>query len=37
MWSDQALDLAPNDPQTVRAEGLNGREVKVRYVGDGTT
>jgi len=36
-WSDQALDLVPGDPQTVKAEGLNGREVQVRYLGDGTT
>lgn len=27
IWSDQALDLVPGDPQTVVAKGLNGREV----------
>jgi beta-mannosidase len=35
-WSDQAIDLVPGDPQTVRAVGLEGREIKVRYLGDGT-
>ncbi|KAG6855148.1 hypothetical protein C0991_006077 [Blastosporella zonata] len=35
-WSDQAIDLVPNDPQTVKAVGLKGREVKLRYLGDGT-
>jgi len=35
-WSDQAIDLVPDDPQTVLASGLNGREVKARYLGDGT-
>jgi beta-mannosidase len=35
-WSDQAVDLVPGDPQTVRARGLNGRAVKVRFLGDGT-
>lgn len=35
-WSDQAIDLVPDDPQTVKAVGLNGREVKLRYLGDGT-
>ncbi|KAF6762656.1 beta-mannosidase [Ephemerocybe angulata] len=35
-WSDQAIDLVPNDPQTVHAEGLNGRAIKARYLGDGT-
>ena len=35
-WSDQALDLVPGDPQTVKAVGLNGRKVKARYLGDGT-
>ncbi|KAF9263450.1 glycoside hydrolase family 2 protein [Marasmius fiardii PR-910] len=33
-WSDQAIDLAPGDPQTIRALGLKGRAVKVRYLGD---
>jgi len=35
-WSDQAIDLMPDDPQMVRAIGLNGREVKVRFLGDGS-
>jgi len=35
-WSDQGIDLVPEDPQTVQAIGLNGREVKLRYLGDGT-
>lgn len=35
-WSDQAIDLAPGDPQTIRAVGLKGREVKARFLGDGT-
>jgi len=35
-WSDQAIDLVPNDPQTVKATGLKGREVKLRFLGDGT-
>lgn len=35
-WSDQAIDLMPDDPQTVRAVGLNGREIKVRFLGDGS-
>ena len=35
-WSDQAIDLMPDDPQIVRAIGLNGRKVKVRFLGDGT-
>lgn len=35
-WSDQALDLMPGDPQVVVAKGLKGREVKARYIGDGS-
>ncbi|KAG6900940.1 hypothetical protein C0993_004377 [Termitomyces sp. T159_Od127] len=35
-WSDQAIDLIPDDPQIIKATGLNGREIKVRYLGDGT-
>jgi beta-mannosidase len=31
-WSDQALDVFPNDPQTIRAVGLKGRKVKVRHL-----
>ncbi|KAK7049564.1 hypothetical protein VNI00_005595 [Paramarasmius palmivorus] len=33
-WSDQAIDLAPGDPQTVKAIGLKGRPLKIRYLGD---
>ncbi|KAF7332163.1 Beta-mannosidase B [Mycena kentingensis (nom. inval.)] len=35
-WTDQALDLIPDDPQTVEAIGLNGRKVLLRYLGDGS-
>ncbi|TFK28781.1 beta-mannosidase [Coprinopsis marcescibilis] len=35
-WSDQAIDLVPGDPQTIKAIGLNGRAIKVRFLGDGT-
>jgi beta-mannosidase len=35
-WSDQAIDLVPGDPQTIKAIGLKGRKVSVRYLGDGT-
>lgn len=35
-WSDQAIDLVPEDPQIVKVVGLNGRKVKMRYLGDGT-
>ncbi|TFK43576.1 glycoside hydrolase family 2 protein [Crucibulum laeve] len=35
-WSDQAIDLVPNDPQTIKAVGLNGREIKLRFLGDGS-
>lgn len=35
-WGDQAVDLVPGDPQVIKAVGLKGREVKVRYLGDGT-
>jgi beta-mannosidase len=34
-WSDQAIDLVPDDPQTIKAVGLNGRAIKLRYLGDG--
>lgn len=33
-WSDQGIDLVPDDPQSVKAFGLGGRAVKVRYLGD---
>lgn len=32
-WSDNALDVTPDDPQTVLAEGLGGRNINVRYLG----
>ncbi|KAJ7937095.1 glycoside hydrolase family 2 protein [Mycena leptocephala] len=35
-WSDQGIDLVPDDPQTIQAIGLSGREVKLRFLGDGT-
>lgn len=35
-WSDQAIDLVPGDPQVIKAVGLKGREIKVRFLGDGT-
>ncbi|KAJ7507752.1 glycoside hydrolase family 2 protein [Mycena galericulata] len=35
-WSDQGIDLVPDDPQTIQAVGLKGREVKLRYLGDGS-
>ncbi|KXN83668.1 putative beta-mannosidase B [Leucoagaricus sp. SymC.cos] len=35
-WSDQAIDLVPKDPQTIFATGLNGRQIKIRFLGDGT-
>jgi beta-mannosidase len=35
-WSDQAIDLVPGDPQIVKAVGLKGRDVKARFLGDGT-
>lgn len=35
-WSDQAIDLFPGDPQVVTGVGLKGREVKARFLGDGT-
>lgn len=35
-FSDQAIDVFPGDTQTVGVIGLEGREVKARYLGDGT-
>ncbi|KIJ70008.1 glycoside hydrolase family 2 protein [Hydnomerulius pinastri MD-312] len=35
-WSDQAIDLVPGDSQIIKAVGLKGREVKARFLGDGT-
>ncbi|KAJ7129735.1 glycoside hydrolase family 2 protein [Mycena epipterygia] len=35
-WSDQGIDLVPDDPQTIKGLGLNGRAVKLRFLGDGT-
>lgn len=34
-FSDQAIDLVPGDAQIVKAVGLGGRSVKVRFLGDG--
>lgn len=34
-WSDQAIDLVPGDRQIVKAVGLRGRDVTVRFLGDG--
>ena len=34
-WSDQAIDLVPDDPQVVKVVGLKSREVKARFLGDG--
>jgi beta-mannosidase len=35
-WSDQAIDLVPGDPQMVVARGLKARNVKARFLGDGS-
>ncbi|KAF9247262.1 glycoside hydrolase family 2 protein [Melanogaster broomeanus] len=35
-WSDQAIDLIPDDPQVIKAVGLKGRDVRVRFLGDGS-
>jgi beta-mannosidase len=35
-WSDQAIDLVPGDDQEVQAVGLGGREIKLRFLGDGS-
>ena len=35
-WSDQAIDMFPGDEQVLEAKGLNGRAIKVRYIGDGS-
>ncbi|KAH7105396.1 glycoside hydrolase family 2 protein [Auriculariales sp. MPI-PUGE-AT-0066] len=35
-WSDQAIDLVPNDDQVVQATGLAGRDLKLRFLGDGS-
>jgi beta-mannosidase len=35
-FSDQAIDMFPGDTQVVGAIGLDGRQVKARYLGDGT-
>ncbi|KAJ6473141.1 glycoside hydrolase [Mycena sanguinolenta] len=32
-WSDNALDVMPGDPQVVVAQGLDGREVGVAFLG----
>ena len=36
VWSDQAIDLVPDDPQVVQVKGLDGRKVLVRFLGDGS-
>ena len=35
-FSDQAIDLVPGDAQIIKAVGLGGRSVKIRFLGDGT-
>ncbi|KAI0772055.1 glycoside hydrolase family 2 protein [Trametes elegans] len=35
-WSDQAIDLVPDDPQVVTVKGLAGRTIHARYLGDGS-
>jgi beta-mannosidase len=35
-WSDQAIDLVPGDDQVVVVNGLKGRTVRARYLGDGS-
>jgi len=35
-WSDQFIDLVPDDPQVVKAVGLKSRKIKARFLGDGT-
>nr|VWO95209.1 Ras homolog enriched in brain [Ganoderma boninense] len=35
-WSDQAIDLVPDDTQTVVVQGLGGRSVRARFLGDGS-
>ena len=35
-WSDQAIDLVPDDPQVVSVQGLGGRQVLARFLGDGS-
>jgi len=32
-WSENALDIMPNDPQTVIVHGLSGRKLKIAYMG----
>ncbi len=32
-WSDNGLDVMPGDPQEIEVQGLNGRPVKVMYMG----
>ena len=35
-FSNQAIDLIPGDPQTIKAVGLGRRSVKIRFLGDGS-
>lgn len=32
-WSDNGIDVVPGDPQEIIAKGLNGRRLKVAYMG----
>ncbi|KAG6835508.1 hypothetical protein H0H93_000719 [Arthromyces matolae] len=32
-WTDNCLDIVPGDPQVVGAKGLEGRRIKVAYLG----
>ncbi|EJT97015.1 glycoside hydrolase [Dacryopinax primogenitus] len=32
-WSDNAIDVVPGDPQTLKATGLNGRALVAQYLG----
>lgn len=32
-WSDNGVDVVPGDPQEFIAKGLNGRRLKVAYMG----
>lgn len=32
-WSDNGIDVVPGDPQEFIAKGLNGRRLKVAYMG----
>ncbi|KAJ3030303.1 hypothetical protein HDV00_008983 [Rhizophlyctis rosea] len=34
MWEDNCIDVVPGDEQIIKAPGLEGRKVVVRYLGD---